>query len=164
MATSIRQDFIRLRSLDRAKKAAAEKAKLATNDFKKFQMKVLDRAEAEDTHVMGTSGTLFSVVHKVKGNVTDKKAFVRWALEQDEGIQEFLQQLVRAVTDAEYPDDLASELVDSFYEAVMGTALVHYSADGTELNRIATAHTDNDEPLPPGVGWYPDNYVSQRAA
>lgn len=159
--STLQEDLVRLRELKQEAAAASAAATEKSGEFKSFQAKTLDRAEAEKTTTIGTDGTLFSVTHKVKGNVTDRKAFVRWALEQDESIQEFLQFLIE---EWRYNPGDPAPMVEQFYEAVMGTALVEYKPDGKELNRIATSHVDDDQPLPPGVGWYPDNYISQRAA
>lgn len=158
MARTVIQDLIHLRKLKRlAVKATFAKSK-ADKAFKLHQMKTIDRIDAQpaDERVdqIGAGGTLFSVVTKVKGHVQDRKRFVRWALQEDDAIQDFLQRWM--------PEGGEKAFIEDFYDAAMGTALISYKPDTTELNRMANAHVEDGEPLPPGVQWRPDSYISQR--
>lgn len=42
--------------------------------------------------------------------------------------------------------------------------LVQYKERSAELNALVRARLDDGEPLPPGVGFYDREYISQRAS
>jgi hypothetical protein len=157
MARSIQQELQRLRRL----KLDAEKTGKAKRDadleFKKHQAHVLTRMESTGVDGLKAGGVLFTKVEKVKGQVDDRSEYVRWALDNDEGLQAFIQR-------AAGRHGVAGAFVDELYEAVMNLELLKLKEDGQLLNQQARAHIDDGEPLPPGMGFRPDNYISQRKA
>lgn len=150
---TIREELAHLRKLKREAEEVGRKKKDADSQFKSHQRVCLDRMEAEEIDSLKSGGTLFSRVEKVKGYVEDRQVFVRWALEQDEGISEFLAAV-----------DLEPDMVEEFYEAIMNTELVTYKEKGDLLNEMARAAADDVKPMPPGTNWRPDDYISQRTA
>ena len=152
MPRSIQQELSRLRKLklDAERKGSAKKT--ADLEFKKHQSHVLTRMEATGVDGLKAGGVTFSKVEKVKGQVDDRAEYIRWALDNDVGFQEFVQ----ALKDVAVCVDL--------YEILANLELVKLKENGTLLNQQATAHVDDGAPLPPGLGFRPDNYISQRVS
>lgn len=151
--TTLAQDLRRVRQLKDAAEASGKNKKEDDVAFKIAQAKALDRMEAEESLSFRAPATeqvpsyLYSVVTKVKGQIEDRGPYVRWCLENDEAIIEFLRL---------YPE------VDEqdFYDAIMGTSQVSYKEDGTIMNQQANAHVDDGAPLPPGLTFRPAPYIS----
>lgn len=129
----------------------------ADQAFKEQQAKAMRLMEAERCDSFRTGGVLYTAIpDRMKGQVDDRSRFVRWALEQDDGIQEFLEWL-----DAEGRQDTAPAITERFYSAIMGTSVVRYKEDGTACNSMAKAHVDDEVPLPPGLNFRPDPYIQR---
>lgn len=160
--STLQEDMRKLRALkDTAEEAGREKS-AADEAFKRHQARCIGRAGDEETDTVGTGGYLYSVVTKVKGQIEDRREFIRWALQQDEGVQDWLQRVLDAISGETYGDECGEEIVADFYDVMMNTMLVELKPDTTELNRIANRHIDDDAPLPPGVTFRPDSYISMR--
>lgn len=130
--------------------------------FKTHQVECLDLMEAQKSKShRGEDGTLYTRVDdRVKGQVEDRRTYVRWALEQDEAVQEFLEATIAKLR----PQTVSglSAWVASFYDAVMNTELVKFQADQGHANALARAHVDDEAVLPPGLTFRPDPYVQMR--
>jgi hypothetical protein len=176
MARSIEQDFVSLRKKKLEAEEAGRKSRALNTAFKQFQAKVINRIESRAgvpegsdplDYSMKTQGTLFSVVQKIKGDVDDRDRYVRWALENDEGIQEFLEYLriqIAGRSAGVLDLDSVIEIEQRFYEAILGTELVEYRHKQDKLNQLVSQYIDDDMVLPPGATFRPDNYISQRSA
>lgn len=137
----------------------------ADEAFKTQQAKCLRLMEDEEADSFRTGGVLYTAIPgRMKGQVDDRSRFVRWALEQDEGIQEFLGW----VEDYYRYDDVMApafdEFKEKFYEAIMGTSVVTYKENGTACNSMAKAHVDDEVPLPPGLSFRPDPYIQRLSS
>lgn len=118
MTTTLSDDLLALRELkDRSAKLTKE-AKALAADYKREEARVMTRAEAEGVDGLKADGTLFSVIDgsgKECGVVQDRKAFIAWALENDDELVEYkergeqLNAFVRRLLDdeAEFPPGLA---------------------------------------------------------
>jgi hypothetical protein len=149
--TTLAEDLRELRRLkDEAEETGREK-KATDASFKRWQAQCLERMGAEESDAFRTGDYLYSVVTRVKGQIEDRKPYVRWALENDEAIQEFLD-LINA-----HDDDPG--LVEAFFDAIMGTSTVSYKEDGHVINQQARSHVDDGAPLPPGLTFRPDPYI-----
>lgn len=162
MALTINQEFLKLRKLKRASLAAGKVKSKAEELFKKQQAHVLTRCEAQGIESMKTYGTLFAVVEKVKGGVEDRAEYVQYALDNDEGLQEFIGKYTDLLGPAAFTDDgLNCLLQEELYRAITGLAVLSLREDGSLLNRLARAHVDDGIPMPPGTNCRPDPYISQ---
>lgn len=150
---TIGQSFIKLRKLKAANVELGKRKATADQAFKKHQAWLLTRAEAEGVESMKIGGTLFSVVEKVKGQIEDRGPYVRWAMENDEGLQEFIGEHA--------PDE---KFVEALYQVLTSLTLLTLKENTTLLNQQASEHVTNHEPLPPGLGFRPDPYISQKNA
>lgn len=128
--------------------------------FKEQQAKCLDLMEAVGfKSVRGEDGTLYTRCEdRVKGQVEDRRLYIRWCLEQDEGVQEFLH---------EHTCDLGirarGAFVSDFMELLVGgLELVAVKEKQDRANAQARAHIDDEAPLPPGLTFRPDPYIQQR--
>ncbi len=152
--TTLAQDLAEMRKLkDKVEKLGRDRDK-ADAAFKEKQTYLLRRMDVEECKSFRhpTAGYLFTRIEdRVKGQVDDRRQFVRWALESDEGIQEFVDSYIG--------DD--HHQLDAFYEAIMNTELVTYKENGTACNSMAKAHVDDETPLPPGLSFRPDPYIQQ---
>lgn len=173
MPRSIEQDLIALRKRKREAEESGRKARKANIDFKQFQSKLLGRIESRAgvpegsdplDFSMKTAGTLFSVVQKIKGAVDDRARYVRWALENDEGVSNFIVRLMGLADTACYSQEEVDALIEEFIEAITSTELIEYKEKGDKLNQLVSTAIEDDEILPPGTTFRPDNYISQRAS
>ncbi len=153
MSASLTQRLVALGRLKATATAKSVASKAANVEFKQAEARTYAAMEASEVESLKVKGLLYSAVEKVDGYIEDRQAFVRWALEQDEGIGEFLQKWV-----------CREDFIEEFYDAITSTELVSYKEDGTHLNAIARAHLDDRVPLPPGANFRPKNYISQRKA
>jgi hypothetical protein len=132
-----------------------------TNAFKIHQDRCLDLMEAMRCKSWRNDedGTLYTRVEdRVKGQVEDRRLYIRWCLEQDEGVQEFLND----ITCDRHPSTQA-DFVQSFYELLVnGLELVAVKEKQDRANAQARAHIDDEAPLPPGLTFRPDPYIQQR--
>ena len=160
--TTLAEDLRELRRLKDEAEASGTDKKADDAAFKRQQSRCLDRMEAEEAASFRVPNHyLFSRVDKVKGQIEDRTPYVRWALENDEGIQEFLAYMSEAVADETYDVKAVSDdLEQRFYDAIMGTSTVSYKEDGHIINAQARAHVDDEAPLPPGLTFRPDPYIS----
>jgi hypothetical protein len=155
--TTLAEDLRELRRLkDEAEETGREK-KDSDAAFKQHQARCLNRMEAEEAKRFGDdkSGYLFTAITRVKGQIEDRAPYVRWALENDEAIQEFLNWATAIASD----DVLLDEVERRFYDAIMGTSTVSYKEDGHVINQQARSHVDDGAPLPPGLTFRPDPYI-----
>lgn len=81
--TTLKQDLIRLRKLKGERDRDKERAAKSEEKFKTFQMRVLERMEAEEVDGLKTGGTTFSPVEQVYATVQDRSEFVAWAKATD---------------------------------------------------------------------------------
>jgi hypothetical protein len=131
--------------------------KAQSADFKEQQTKCLDLMEAQGCKSWrGEDGTLYTRCEdRVKGQVEDRRLYIRYCLEQDEGVQEFLNWAW------EKGDEL--ELHEKFYDLLVGgLELVAVKEKQDRCNAQARAHIDDEAPLPPGLTFRPDPYIQQR--
>lgn len=152
--STLNQELHELRRLkDEAERLGREKEK-ADTAFKKQKAKCLQRAEIEEADSSRTRGYLYTFEQqRVKGQVEDRGPYVRWALENDPVVQEFLSFLA-AISE--------EDLEDRFYEAITSTSTVKYKEDGHVMNQQARSHIDDAAPLPPGLTFRPDPTISMR--
>jgi hypothetical protein len=123
-------------------------------EFKEHQQVCLDLMEAQKTKSFrGEDGTLFTRCEdRVKGQVEDRRLYIRYCLEQDEGVQEFLD--AHATTEG---------FEAAFYDLLVGgLELVSVKEKQDKCNAQARAHIDDETPLPPGLTFRPDPYIQQR--
>ena len=153
MTTLLADDLLELRRLKDVAEEEGTDKKEADAAFKQHQLRVLDRMEAEKSASFRTGDYLYSINKRVKGQVTDRKLYVRWALENDPAILEFLDRC-RFSYDGWDDDEDAR-----FYDAITSTSMVSYKEDGTIINGQARAHVDDEATLPPGLDFRPDPYV-----
>ncbi len=157
---TLAQELSVLYRLKKKAEALGTKKSAADAAFKQKQTRALARMEYAEAGSFRHDklNVLFTkVADRVKGQVDDRRLFVRWALEADEGIAEFLVRLARCTTlDG---DDV--DLEEAFYDAIMNTELVTYKENGTACNSMAKAHVDDETPLPPGLSFRPDPYIQQ---
>jgi hypothetical protein len=148
-----------LKEMNRLKQEAEALVKpkqSADEAFKTQQAKCLRLMEADEADSFRTGGVLYTAIpDRMKGQVDDRSRFVRWALEQDDGIQEFIET---------YVDREPSAAVEAFYAAIMGTEVVTYKENGTACNSMAKAHVDDEVPLPPGLSFRPDPYIQRLSS
>jgi hypothetical protein len=157
MATSLKQDLIRLAKLKRESSDANKAAKEKTKTFKDNQRKVLDRMRNDDVESLKSAGTLFSPVSKEYATIEDRSEFVRWALENSEPIANFLAQ--GCVPDGRDIDEAAlNELIQAIHE----TSFVQLREHADPLNALVRERLDDGQTLPPGVGFRTDEYISLR--
>lgn len=151
---SLAEELRELRTLkDESEKAGREK-KDADAKFKTKQAAVLERMEAEEAESFRTSGYLYTAVtERVKGQVEDRGPYVRWALENDEAIQEFLA----AIGVTLHSDE---EIAEALYSTLQSLSIVKLKEDGHVMNQQVRSHIDDKQPLPPGLTFRPDPYVS----
>jgi hypothetical protein len=161
--TTLAEDLRELRRLKDAAEETGREKKATDANFKRWQAQCLERMEAEESDAFRTGDYLYSVVTRVKGQIEDRKPYVRWALENDEAIQEFINENIRwACGFADAPDGyeaLIDEMTEAFYDAIMGTSTVSYKEDGHVINQQARSHVDDGAPLPPGLTFRPDPYI-----
>lgn len=152
MTTLLADDLLELRRLKDVAEATGKKKQADDKAFRQHTAKALERMEIERSSSFRSPDNdyLYSVNKRVKGQIEDRKQYVRWALENDEGILEFL----RATELDERP-----AMVALFYDAIMGTSMVSYKEDGTIINGQARSHVDDEAPLPPGLTFRPDPYI-----
>ncbi len=149
--TTLAQDLQEMHRLKQVAEQHGTEKKTADAAFKQKQTLVLARMQFEDADSFRTAGVLFTAINdRVKGQVDDRRQFVRWALESDEGVEEFLDEVQI------HPGDY-----EKFYDAIMNTELVTYKENGTACNSMAKAHVDDETPLPPGLSFRPDPYIQQ---
>lgn len=158
MPKTLNEELHELRRLKDLAEAEGRDKKEADAAFKQHQAHCLERMEAEESESSKTRGYLYSVVEKVKGQIEDRQPYIRWALENDPAIVEFLQW-VYETCDA---DDGLVEFAARFFDALTSTSTVKYKEDGNVMNQQARAHVDDGAPLPPGLTFRPDPYISMR--
>ena len=155
---TLNEELAELRRLkDEAESSGSDK-KEDDLAFKQHMFKCLERMEIEesDSFRSKSTGYLFSVVNKVKGQIEDRRPYVRWALENDPAIHEFLATFA-------HPSPLDQEqFEDAFFSAITSTSVVTYKENGDTMNQQARAHVDDGAPLPPGLTFRPDPYISMR--
>lgn len=116
--TTLTEELIVLRELKNRSAALTKEAKTLAAEYKREESRLLTRMEAEKTDGVKADGTSFSRITgegKESGVVQDRKAFVAWALENDEELVEYkergeqLNAFVRRLLDdgAEFPPGLA---------------------------------------------------------
>jgi hypothetical protein len=154
MATSLKQDLIRLAKLKRESSDANKAAKEKTKTFKDNQRKVLDRMRNDDVESLKSAGTLFSPVSKEYATIEDRSEFVRWALENSEPIANFIE----AFGDCNDDDEPLDELIQAIHE----TSFVQLREHADPLNALVRERLDDGQTLPPGVGFRTDEYISLR--
>lgn len=157
--TTLAEELQDLHALKQRAEEVGRTKKDADAAFKQKQEVVLRRMQAEQADSFRTNGVLFTAIaDRVKGQVDDRRLFVRWALENDEGIQEFLSW---AIETWRYDPGDPDAFVEKLYDAIMNTSLVTYKENGTACNSMAKAHIDDETPLPPGLSFRPDPYIQQ---
>lgn len=157
--SSLAQELKRLRALkDTAEQLGREK-KEADARFKAHQQRCLQHMQAQEAESFRTNGYLYTAIDdKVKGRVEDRREYVRWALENDEAILDFMDW---AETWRHRPSDFAKfkqELLDS----ITSTSVVQYKESQMVLNQQARSHLDDGAPLPPGMTFDPDPAIQMR--
>lgn len=157
--TSLAQELQRMRALKDTAETVGREKKEADARFKAQQRTCLGYMEAEEADSFRTKGYLYSAVtDRVKGRVEDRRAYVRWALENDESIQEFLDWLLND-GGWEGGHDVIEE---RFYDAITSTSVVSYRESQNVLNQQARTHLDDGQPLPPGMTYDPDPAIQMR--
>ena len=154
--SNLNDELTVLRQLKDAAEEHGREKKEADQAFKQQQARCLDLAEAAQCGSWRSkdNGYLFTFeTDGVKGQVEDRKLYVRWALENDEAILDFLANL-EANTGTDYTERLL--------DAITSTSIVKYKEDGHVLNQQARTHTNDKAPLPPGATFRPDPKVSMR--
>lgn len=168
VSASLNQRLDALRKLKKTAEAKSRSSRDAGAAFKQAEARTYAALDAAGVESMKVKGTLFSLVEKVDGYVEDRAEYIDWALRQDDGLNEFIQEnLIWAAGFADAPDGyeaLCKQMIEAFYNAIKNTELVTYKEDGQALNAIARAHIDDGAPMPPGVNFRPKNYISQRSA
>ena len=155
MPKTLNEELHELRRLKDEAEAEGRDKREADVAFKQQQARCLERCEAEEAESVKTRGYLYSVVTKVKGQIEDRRPYIRWALENDPAIVEFLMTYC--------PYDLDTEVFrEAFFDAITSTSTVKYKEDGNVMNQQARAHVDDGAPLPPGLTFRPDPYISMR--
>lgn len=134
-------------------------------EFKQHQTTCLDLMAAAGCGAWrdDTTGTLYTKVEdRVKGQVEDRRLYIRWCLEQDAGVQEFLREWSpEGVIEPDLVD--SAEFEAAFYDLLVGgLELVAVKEKQDRCNAQARAHIDDEAPLPPGLTFRPDPYIQQR--
>jgi hypothetical protein len=156
--SNLNDELTVLRSLKDTAEEIGRTKKEADQAFKQQQARCLDLAEAAQCGSWRSkdNGYLFTFeTDGVKGQVEDRKLYVRWALENDEAILEFLDWISQQ-------DGYDPKTEELFFDAIMNTSIVKYKEDGHVLNQQARTHTNDKAPLPPGATFRPDPKVSMR--
>ena len=150
--SSLAQDLQQLRALKDAAEKKGRAKKEADAEFKQHQYRCLARMEAEESKRFGTEDYLFTTVFdRVKGRIEDRRKYVRWALENDEAIAEFLEWLLDDGRGA-----ASSVIEDRFFDAITSTSVVQYKESQMIMNQQARACLDDGAPMPPGMTFDPD--------
>jgi hypothetical protein len=157
---TLNEELAYLRELKTTAENDGANKKESDKEFKQHMAKCLERMEIEEceAHRSKSTGYLFSVVNKVKGQIEDRRPYVRWALENDPAIDEFLAKWGKCAVD----DDTEAEFAGDFFDAITSTSVVTYKENGDTMNQQARAHVDDGAPLPPGLTFRPDPYISMR--
>jgi hypothetical protein len=157
---TLNEELAYLRALKDHTELAGKDKRDSDQIFKQHMAKCLERMEIEesDSFRSKSTGYLFSVVNKVKGQIEDRRPYVRWALENDPSIDEFLAKWGKCAVD----DDTEAEFAGDFFDAITSTSVVTYKENGDTMNQQARAHVDDGAPLPPGLTFRPDPYISMR--
>jgi hypothetical protein len=132
-------------------------------EFKAHQSRCLDTMEAAGCKSWrGETGTLYTRVDdRVKGQVEDRRKYLRYCLEQDEGADVFLRNVETAVLAGDARK--VPQLIVDFYDLLIeGLELVAVKEKQDRCNAQARAHIDDEAPLPPGLTFRPDPYIQQR--
>lgn len=152
--TSLNAELQRLSTLKELAEVVGRDYKAKSADFKAHQDYCMELMEAEESESSRTQGVLYThCKDRVKGQVEDRRLYIRWCLEQDEGVQEFLGKL----------DTYDQDLVHEFYELLVGgLELVAVKEKQDRCNAQARAHIDDEASLPPGLTFRPEPYIQQR--
>lgn len=162
--TTLADELIELRRLKDEALAAGTVKTAADAAFKQQQAAALNRMEAEQSRRFGTDEYLYTAnTDRVKGQVSDRKAYVRHELENDPAIIQFLDEWTTDIA-AKMDDAAVREFEAEFYEAIMSTSTVKYKEDRTITNAQAKAHVDDEAPMPPGLEFRPDPYIGMTAS
>jgi hypothetical protein len=104
------------------------------------------------------SGILFTRNEKrVKGQVDDRRRYVRYCLEQDAGVAEFLDNCAFG------GDDF--DVTEAFYDLLVGgLEMLSVTPKQDKANALARQHINDEAPLPPGLNFRPDPYIQQRGS
>jgi hypothetical protein len=156
---TLNEELAYLRELKTTAENDGANKKESDKEFKQHMAKCLERMEIEgaDSFRSKSTGYLFSVVNKVKGQIEDRRPYVRWALENDPSLAEFLGKYQRVSGHDGWED-----FEDDFFDAITSTSVVTYKENGDTMNQQARAHVDDGAPLPPGLTFRPDPYISMR--
>lgn len=160
MATSLKQDLIRLRARKTEAAKASKKAKELNNDFKIMQARVLERLEREDVESLKSGGTLFSPVETFYAQIQDRSEFVKWAFGESEPITDFIDRHCVGVEGMRDAGTAAQR--EALLSAIQETPLLQLKEHGDPLNSLVRERLDDNIPLPPGVTVRTDAYISQR--
>lgn len=162
---TLNEELQELRDLKTKAEAEGAEKKEADAAFKQQQERCLQRMEIERCKAWRGDEYLYSVVEKVKGQIEDRAPYLRWCLENDPAIQEFLAEMLDCVGVAAGEGRSRWTVEDAeqaFYEAVLGTSAIAYKEKTDIMNQQARAHVDDGAPLPPGLTFRPDPYISMR--
>ena len=147
-----------LQQLD-ALKAKAEDAgrdkKKAGAAFKEQEQRCLERMQAEECESFRTGGTLFTAnFDRVKGQVEDRRLYIKYALDNDEAVADYLEWLESC--------GVAGGGRERLYEMLRDLSGLHLKEDQRVLNDLAKSALDDEVPMPPGVTYRPDPYIQRR--
>lgn len=125
--------------------------------FKEQQTKCLDLMEADECESFRTGGTLYTRIDdRVKGQVEDRRLYLRHCLENDEAVQDFVNWAWEAGNELE-------GVAEKLYDLLLGgLELCVLKEKQDRCNAQARAHIDDEAPLPPGLTFRPDPYIQQR--
>lgn len=159
------QELQELQRLKKETEAAGRDKTERSAAFQRQQQRCLNLMEAEGCESYRTGGVLFTANReRMKGQIEDRRLYVRWALEQDEGVQEFLERWGSVLLHAKAPASMVDELEEDLFEVLSNLSMLKLKEDGHVINQQARAHVDDERPLPPGLTFRPDPYVQQRSS
>lgn len=161
MATSLKQDLVTLRAKKRKSEVASKRSKELGKDFKQYQARVLERMERDDVEALKSGGTMFSPTSTIYAAINDRSEFVRWAVSESEPIVDLCDEWVGAGTGQTF-DEQHALFKAALLAAISETPYIQIKEHSDPLNAMVRERLDDNIPLPPGVTFRTDNYVSQR--
>jgi hypothetical protein len=151
---------------------AAEAAKLHDLDVKKSELgkqhdeakrehkqqeqnllTLLERAGLDSLRPRGLEYVFTAVDDKVKGQLEDRGPYFKWALEREPSLAEFVETSCNVALSEE-------EFAARLHDALMNLSILKLSERQDLMNQQARKASDDEQPLPPGLGSRPVPYVS----
>lgn len=156
-------ELAKLRALKDEAEEIGRKKTAADNAFKKQQAYCIDRMEAEKAKSFRGDTHLFTCeADKVKGRVEDRRPYIRWALENDESVIDFVDRVRGDLKESGVGESWLAQFEEEFFDAITNTSIVKFKEDGHVTNQQANSHVHDNVPLPPGLTFDPAPSISMR--